>query len=780
MNPKTTLVLFLLVIVVVGVIFYLQREAPPPKPTVQPVPRVTGENVEQDLLPDFGDAVAITVAQPSAAEWRFERDPESGAGPQAGWRMVAPVEQETTDWQVSQIANRIKTLKYSVKYDSASDGMTAEQAGLDAPRAVVTLTDADDEQVTVEIGRNEGDRETYVRLGGAETIYRVTPSMKNLIKDRALAYREQQLFVIPPNSIVELAITDAPESGPDTTYRLIKSGTDWRFTEPGPAKAIADKIRTAANSFRSLRALEWVEQDVENLSAYGLDPAALSVTVTVEKPAPAPVDADSNGAAAAPIRETHTVHFSGISPLGEDNKVYVRTGTDRAVAKIMKTVADGLRPNLKEWRDNRLVEQDPARARRVTITVDDAVTRLERVGMSWTFADSGKPADRNEVRALLDAIKNAEALNFEAGAAADPARFGFDDPRGVVTLEPDGGATTRLTFGGFADAKTKRLVYVRVNDADSAIKLHVRDVNAILRKPEAFRDRTVAAVADRKLRAFTIDQTIAGNPVAVTVAKQGSAWRMTAPVDGAVDDAKVRAVVSLLGNLHAQRLIDRDPATARAAYGLENPPLRLTYTYQPDPIMQVTSNGVTPVDAEPQSLTVMLGKADDRVYAARGEDDAVIYEVDASVWTTLTAELRKGDLFNFDADQVTRVTWHESDDMQGFEKQAGRWMYVPESDIPINAQAVTTYLLRVRDLKVSRVVAYRAADLARYGLDSPSYRLGVTVDDQPLPELHVSSATDATGRHYAKSADANHVFLLPADTLARIRIDLAEFEDTTK
>jgi len=781
MNFKTTIFLLVLVVLVVGAIVYYEAKAPPARPALEPEFVDRTDTTQTSLITDFGDAVSIVVKTQAGAgaaeEWKFERDATAAAGPQAGWRMVAPFDCGVTDWQVAQIATRLKNLKYTVRYEKPADGMTAEQAGLDAPRAVVTLTDENKKSVTVDIGRGEGPSESYVRLAGSDTIYRVQASLKDLVKDQALAYRDQQLAVISPDSVVELEITEHPADAEPATYKIVKSGADWRFLTPAPAKAVTEKIRTLTNSLRTLRAVEWVTADAENLGQYGLDPAPLSITIVSEE-TPAPTDADSNGAP-APVTKTHTLAFSTLSPLGDDAKAYVRVGEQRAVATVMKSVVDRFRPDLKEWRDNRLFEQEPTRADRITITAGEKTTALARTGTTWTFADDAAPADKNEVQALLDALRDTKALNFETGVNENPARFGFDQPRGAIEVAFADGQTHRIVFGGFADEQTQRLVYARVDDATAAHKLLAADVSRLLREPGAFRDRTVAGIAEDRLQSITLTQPVADKSITVELVNTNGTWVMTRPVAAAVNDLNMRALVALLGNFHANSIIEIGTASEIAAYGLDPAPVQLTYTYQPAPVVQVTSNGATTVPAEPQSLSVHVAQREDGVFALRTENESAVYRVDANAWNTLTAELRKTDLFAFEPDQVTRITFRDGDTVQGFDRETGKWAYVPEADIPINDQAVTNYLVRVRDLRVSRVVEYNAADLAAYGLAEPAYEVNLAVEGAALPALQISQSKDESGAHYAKSADSPHVFLLPADTLQRVRIDLAEFESRT-
>jgi hypothetical protein len=444
----------------------------------------------------------------------------------------------------------------------------------------------------------------------------------------------------------------------------------------------------------------------------------------------------------------------------------------------MQTIADTFRPNLKEWRDNRLIEVDPGQARELTVTAGDQSMRLERTGTRWSFADSGAPADANEVRTLLDKLRGATALNFESGVSADPERFGFDSPRGTITISGAGGETTRIAFGAYADPKTKRLVHARVGDSDTAVKLLDRDVTALLREPSHYRDRTVASVALNRLGAIEITHATDDQPLTIKLEKRGDTWEMTQPVASATDEMAVRKLIGLLGNFHAQRIVDRGDESL-GKWGLDDPALRVTYTYAGDPIIQLGSNGAKPVQPEPQDLTFIAAQKDGKLYVVRTEDDSIIYELDNTIWPTLSAEFRKTDLFNFDEKQVSQVRFRDGEDTQGFDRNGQTWAYYPEPDIPIADKSVTNYLLRVRDIKVVRVIAYNVADFAAYGLENPRYAVEVAVDGNTLPKLLISEKTTADGLHYARSASAPHVFLLPADTLDRLNITLSAFEDRT-
>ena len=799
MNFKTTLILFFAVVVLGVVIFFLQEKAPPPKPTIATTPTMPNQAAEQDLVEsDFGDAVDIVANVEGQPEWHFVREDSDDAGP-GEWRMTAPFEAKVQRWQVDQIARRITTAKYAVKFKAGeSGGISAQDAGLDPPRATVKMVNADDKMIEVRIGRNEGNQETYVQLAGDDAIYRVKPSLKGVLKDSALEYREQQLVSVKPNDIVRLTITERPEGGQPITYELVKTGTNWMFEKPARTRAVNDKIRDLASTFSTLRVAKWVQADVKDLAMYGLDSAAVTVTATAEEipQDAAPKDAGTNGEEApepAPVTREYTVHFSDVTPLDDKNKVYVRADGENCVGTIVNATADKFKPDMQAWRESSIIERNAQTAREVEITKEGQTTELTRAGMSWSFADTNEPADQVEVDRYLKSINDIKALNFEDGAADDPARFGLDNPQGTVLLSFDQDEKVTLTVGGYADPDTQRLVFVQTNNADSVAKLRVGDAEKLLRDPADFRDRQVIDVDAVRFEGLTIDRPAADGPdagrIRIGLTKQDDTWRMTEPVEAAADAGQVDKLINTLASLRAQKVIDA--AGNLADYGLDEPAIRVDYTYLPPQIFKMVPKQpaegeeatTQPAEmvAEPyqppaETYSLLVSQKDGKTYVARAESPDVVYMLGRGIYDQLTAELRDTSVFSFDAEQVTKVTLTKGESTEGFSKTDTGWEFIPEPDIPIDGAKVTNYLLGINNLKAQRFVEYNATDLAQYGLDAPAYQLTVDVDGAAQPALLVSATMPDTGGPYAKRADSNSIFTLPADAIIRITIDVAEFE----
>ncbi len=794
MNSKTTIILFILVVAVGSVVYVLNEKAPMPRPTVPPSAADPDLAIEKSLFEeDFGDTMHFAVKLPGKKEWAFER--KAGADGALGeWRIVAPFEAKAKRWQVDQIPRRLTELKYKVKFQGTEGPIDTDTAGLNPPRAVVTLRNKDDRSVTVLIGRTEGEQETYVRVDDLAPIYRVNGNLKTLFEDSVLAYREQQLFDIAGTDIVQLSIKQC-DGEEETTYKLVKTGTVWEFTSPAKARAVSEEVSKMCNSFGTLRVLNWVEEQADNPAIFGLDRPALQVTAVSQKKAEAK-DADEEKeeeVAAELIEETHTVSFAAVGPFGEDNKVYVCREGDSAVGTVMKSVCDTFAPDLKKLRDNRIVTSDPTTARRVEVTLEGESFTLVRAGSKWSFADDGEPADADETSSLLAALRDMQAVNFVPADSVDAASLGFANPEASFSLAFDEAeAPTVVIIGGFADAATKRLQFVKTSCNESIAKMHVSEVGKVLRSPAQFRDRSLIDVPAEQFEEVSLNckGTEGGSRLEVTLAKESGTWAITQPVAATANASEVTKLVDMLSTLRAEEIVKLAEGESVGDFGLDDPDVRLSYRFLPAETFVVKppqESGDTDEPAAAQlekvqppaeTRSLLVARKDSHVYVSRPGNEAVVYEVRSAVLDSLLKEFREKQLFFFDENQVASVKLSRLEDVQGFVAGNGSWEYSPEPDIPVDSAKVVNYLVRIKDLQAQRYVAYAAEDLALYGLDHPYMTLEVAPKNGDPVTLLVANKQDSRGQHYARMGNSSDVFLLGADAMDRLAIQIEEFEQT--
>ena len=268
-------------------------------------------------------------------------------------------------------------------------------------------------------------------------------------------------------------------------------------------------------------------------------------------------------------------------------------------------------------------------------------------------------------------------------------------------------------------------------------------------------------------------------------------WKMTAPVEAETNAESVNKLVGMLSQLRAKKLISIASREQLADYGFDEPKVTVRYTFLPPKVYKIKppekddgENASSEASSQPtreayqplaETYELVVAQKDGHVYVNRNDGEHVVYEVNADVLKTLSAEFRKTDLFSFDVSQTPFVMFMDGNNVEGFRTTDSGWEYFPESDIAIDANQVVNYLLRIKGLRAVRYVEYGASDLAAYGLDKPRFTVTIKEGETIQNPLEISDRTTSEGERFAKFYDSTDVFVLPPDVLDQIRIDITEF-----
>ncbi len=774
MNFKTTLVLALVLIGLTGI--YLMLPEAKEGPAGNSNANTAASEAKSLLGPDFAEARRVVVHRRDQPEWAFEKE---GAETSAGWKMTAPSEGPAQKWMVDNIVSRLKSANVEERY-APGGAVTADEAGLSAPKTTLAVTDDDGTTVKVALGKEPADNKTYVRVGDSNDIVVVSGSFKDLVKDRAIEYRDQAMLSLKANTVRAIEIVDRREGKP-VTYRLVQHGTDWVFDEPFDAPAVAKEIGSLTQALSSLRVAEWVEDAPRDPAMFGLHEPAITVSVTVEEPkaAPAPTtEPATQEAVPTTEKKTYAFNISASGPLGGDNKVFISRADSPAIGTVMKTVAERYYPKVNTWRDMHVTTAPVRTATRVEVQTPDGQSAFERGPTGWMFAETQRPAGEREVDTLLDAFAGLNATAFVESGEVEASSLGFENPQAVVSLTiPSQSEPIRLTVGGPTDAQHKLLTYVRVSPSDAVAKVRTADMATLIRSPMAYRDRTLAKVVTNELQEVKITrEALAGAPMSFTLTRDGASWKITTPptpTDSAAADGLVAAMSSLSGTAIVSEAGDAE------AYGLDQPDLTVTLTAH-SPLPEPTTEPAETQPAAPPVVTrVLFARKDGKVYAKRA-DSADILTVDPATYDKIAAELHATGLFTFDQGQVKTVEVAGGEGpAQGFTRTGPTsWKYNLEPDLPIEETKVKNFLVQLKDLKAARYVAYAGDSLSRYGLDNPQQQVIVTLEDGNQQKLLISANApegSSPAERFAVLGGSSDVFVLPADALTRLSINIAEY-----
>ncbi len=818
MNTKTTLYLAV-AFAGLGVIFLWSPPANPPTDTPTSTAAPTSSKAATDLVDaEQDDIVKVVCTLMGKDGWVFEkRDGDTGT---KIWYMTSPTEMKAMGWEVGRIIRSLTGLQSEITHHPGEpDAVSASEAGLEPPRAVVTLTSSAGESEIVEIGKPASATTHYVRIPGESDILETTKSLNGLFKARLLDYREQQLWVFSPTNATRIEFVDRTNADKEINYVFDRDGAGWIMKEPAVAKA-TDLVQKAVDAMGRMRVTKWEDDRPERLAAYGLKTSSVSARVTVEEEVTSPSDDDTEDATGeegeleAPKAETKTtvyeIHLSDLSPIGEETKVYMRAADEPAVGVIMKLVADKFRPVMSKWRDMSIASPGVENATKIEISSEQGQTAFEKKDGSWKFLNSGDRAEDSAIRSLLNAIGSMKAVVFVDDAEAHLSDFGLDKPQVDIRLTVPGQAEVeRISVGSFTDPNTKRLVYVRRNEGVSVAKVRTADVEALTKSFSEYRDRGIFDVAASRFESLTLSvlSRFTEDRTQTAFANHNGDWSMTSPVQADVRKDRIDALVDALGGLRATSIVaDKGEPSA---FGLHDPAVRISFTYKPPVeyrLEERTSNDesadnsdgtddenskassdasqnnkqLVPVEFQPPSetLELLVTEHDGNTFAMK-PGSPTVYGVSPSLFGQLIAEYRTGEVWKFDAANVKRFAIKTDSVTHDFSRSGEGWKYEAEPDLPLDAKKVDNLLLQIGDLKTDRYMTASPSDLTTKGLADPFRSVVLVFEDGSERMLRVSNRSfqkDASLGSYA-TVDANQsLFLLTADTIQRLAVSLDDLE----
>ncbi len=800
MNFKSTIVLAGVLAALV-VAYTVSRTMPKPAESSETsVPKPVSSPTAQDIIEKkLGDVVKVVCQVKGKEAWTFEKKaPTEGTGA-ASWRMTAPMDMAVAAYEVDKFGRELGRLSYEVAYKPGEPGaVTALDAGLAPPEATVTLTDAAGATATVEIGKPASENETYVRLAGGDRVCVGKANLRTLWKSKALEYRDLQLWNFAPENVTRVEVIDRSAAGAPVNYAFAKDGGKWMMEAPVSARATG-KVDELLRAISRMRVMQWHDDNREKLGVYGLDSGALTVRVTVEEKVPAKADEpkpeaedgeeeeEAQPKASEIKKSVFELHVADRSPIGEDTKTYVRVGNDSAIATVMKTTTDKLKPVMSEWRDMKITNANVDAATRIELLNQGRTAALVLKEGQWSFDGDGGRAEESATKELLQAVKDLSAVVYVEADSAEAASFGFSQPQAEVRLTVPGvEGIERIIVGAYTDDKTKRMVYVRRNDLPSIGKVRASDVEALLRAPSAYRDRTVFDLPAGQLQKIVLvtANRFVGGQNRVTIERGDEGWSMAEPVKAPVRGDRMEKLVESLSDLRASAIASETGEAS--AFGLNTPAVALKIVHQPPAEARIEppageAEPAKPVEVQPPPVTYELAvtEHDGKFYAKRS-DKPTIYEVSGDIYKQLFDEYRTTDVLAFVDTKVKQLSIRKGGQTHVFVKDSGKWTYQAEPDLPLDAKKVDNLLLQVKDLKTERYVRNAAADdLATFGLSAPANEVIVVLDDGTRRVLHVSSQTndkETDKGHYATVDNKRDVFILAPDQLKRIEVSLPELE----
>jgi hypothetical protein len=234
----------------------------------------------------------------------------------------------------------------------------------------------------------------------------------------------------------------------------------------------------------------------------------------------------------------------------------------------------------------------------------------------------------------------------------------------------------------------------------------------------------VFAVDKAKVQEITI---VNGAEPKIDVQKDGSSWRLSAPVAAQAD---ANAIESVLSSVDAAEISDSvtDQPSGLSQYGLEHPRISVG------------------VKADAGMKEVLLGNKtpDEMAVYAKYADKPRIFTVASHIATSFAkkpADIRDRNILHLKRDAVRSIDIKGADkDVVLTKDEKGDWNFTKPFPTKGARWAVDGLLLSMESLAFDDVAAENASDLKPYGLDKPKWTAVLELADGSTKKLEIGDS----------------------------------------
>lgn len=482
------------------------------------------------------------------------------------WRLVSPVQANADDAAVMRILDTLAGLRRSeiiTPEEMESLKLDRSEYGFNPPRVKITLAGEQGES-TILIGRDApGGRQLYVQHGDLEDIIVTSRDILATLPNSVLDMRDRRLFSGKPGSIRRIEL----QSGENIFHASRNESDQWNLDRPVYARGASGVIRQWLEGLYEFRISDFIADSVAAGSLYGFDtPSAQLSLLTDNRAVP------------------QVLKIGRAADAGETSFYATLIGQD-AVFAISRDVADWLKKNPSEFRDNRLLAIPAMNIGFIQMSDGERILQLARSTQEvWEVISPKRfAADDVKIQRLLSTWSGAKVNRFsdqpaDRAAAEEPRtsiRFALHLPS---TASTDMAASTN-NHGLASEYVDVTFMISRTNDETTAIitragqsqrmEVTAALLDTITLNPLDFRDPVILSIPADDIRRISQKTTASETFVERTNALFRTRTPQEVPDTGAIDQ-----IISEVTRLIAARLIAEDPPDL-SIYGLDTPSKQL-------------------------------------------------------------------------------------------------------------------------------------------------------------------------------------------------------------
>jgi hypothetical protein len=385
------------------------------------------------------------------------------------------------------------------------------------------------------------------------------------------------------------------------------------------------------------------------------------------------------------------------------------------------------------------------------------VTSLKKENGAWQVtAPVATKADESEVSGITTNLGTVDITRVIDENPSSLKEFGLDKPHVELDFKRAGDKDFQKLLIG-EKSPTGASLYARRNDDKKVFLIPAFQENTFNRSTFDLREKTLVKFDRDKVDGVEI--TADGKTLAI--AKAGSDWKLTKPVQTKADFGAVEGLVGRLGTAQMKSIVTTDASPADLKkYGLDKPQETVT------------------LDVGSARATLQLGaKAEDNTVYARDASRPMVMTVESALADDLKKgadEYRRKDIFEFRPFNATHIEFTRNGQTVAFDKvkNTGKdaqtnpdmWKRVSPTAKDVSKDTMDSMLSRLSNMRATSFLE----STANTGLDKPALSVFVKFEDGKKEE-RVSF-----GQH-----DSDVFALRPGDPGAA-KVDATDFNETVK
>jgi uncharacterized protein DUF4340 len=434
MKPRNVLVLLVIAVLCAVAWFVVDRTSAPAEKKLPAVwPKLSRADVTSVTVKGQGSTLELRRRGAAADQWNTL----------VGTELVRANANDVDDLLG---ALERQAVRDRIDYASIPNGNVA-QYGLDKPDVTIELK-GPAEPVLIRFGHISREGGSVYADGGEKTdVWLVArDAMDHAIAGISGGMRDKRLF---DSSLYDVATLEIVKDGVTRLQATRDLSQIWRFAQPFKGYANNTQFEQELAQIVNVEVAKWEEFGAPDLVKYGLDKPQYEVRIT-------------------PKGEGRTAEVLLVGKENE-NGVYAMSAGTKAVAFVGRRFFEAVSMDPMKLRDlsfTRLGNDGSA----IDVRLKGVAYKLERAGATWevTVGSTHRPADGDKVKALLDAIRSWQTVEFRD--RDKPEDFGVDGTELVeITLTAigrDAPGKLVLLFGneGPPRANEMRTVYAMRKD----------------------------------------------------------------------------------------------------------------------------------------------------------------------------------------------------------------------------------------------------------------------------------------------------------------------------